>query len=33
MIKLLVLAALAGIGWAVYDSREDVRRYRRIRAM
>lgn len=33
MIKLLGLAALAGVGWVAYDSREDIRRYLRIRAM
>jgi hypothetical protein len=33
MIKLLALAALVGIGWVAYDSREDIRRYRRMRAM
>lgn len=33
MIKLLGLAALVGVGWVVYDSREDIRRYLRIRSM
>lgn len=33
MIKLLVLAGLVGVGWVAYDSREDIRRYLRIRAM
>ncbi|WP_018330644.1 DUF6893 family small protein [Actinomycetospora chiangmaiensis] len=33
MIKLLGLAALVGVGWVAYDSRGDIRRYLRIRAM
>jgi hypothetical protein len=33
MIKLLGLAALVGLGWVAYDSRADIRRYLRIRAM
>jgi|tagenome__1003787_1003787.scaffolds.fasta_scaffold11910134_2 hypothetical protein len=33
MIKLLGLAALVGVGWVAYDSRDDIRRYLRIRAM
>jgi hypothetical protein len=33
MIKLVGLAALVGLGWVAYDSRDDIRRYLRIRAM
>lgn len=33
MIKLLGLLALVGVGWVAYDSREDIRRYLRIRSM
>jgi hypothetical protein len=33
MIKLLGLAALVGLGWVAYDSRDDIKRYLRIRAM
>lgn len=33
MIKLLLLAVLGGVAWVAYDSREDIRRYRRIRDM
>jgi hypothetical protein len=33
MIKILFLALLAGAGWVAWDSRDDIRRYLRIRAM
>jgi hypothetical protein len=33
MIKLLALVGLAGVGWVAYDSRDDIKRYLRIRAM
>ncbi|WP_414637708.1 DUF6893 family small protein [Actinomycetospora sp.] len=33
MIKLLALGALVGAGWLAYDSREDIKRYLRMRAM
>lgn len=33
MIKLLFLALLGGAGYVVWDSRDDIRRYLRMRAM
>lgn len=31
--KLLLLGALGGAGWVAWESRDDVQRYLRIRAM
>jgi hypothetical protein len=33
MIKILFLALLGGGAWVAWDSRDDLRRYLRIRAM
>jgi hypothetical protein len=33
MTKLLLLALLGGTAWVAWDSRDDLRRYLRIRAM
>jgi hypothetical protein len=33
MLKVLVLALLGGAGYVAWDSRDDIRRYLRMRAM
>jgi hypothetical protein len=33
MMKLVLVALLGGVAWVAWDSREDLQRYLRIRAM